>query len=655
MTRSDPGAVLVIGGEGGLGGAIVRAALRDGWQVQALVHALDEVAWPEHDQLTLVEGGPDDDLVDELVAEAPVVVLVALPAPGDDPLAALDRVLLGGRHSLLACLGHQRPVVLVQVVQPEGLGVPAAVRTTLDRYAAHLATEGLRVVTLTCRGLYGPELRADVEGGELTALFDALPGGGPLRLPHDAAAQRTPCFAEDAADAVITALRALRSDTLPIGARYEVHGPTPAGLDHAAEVLTALAACRNDVQVRPVPAWEAPAAAATLPGWQPRTALVDGLRATLASMGLLQTELAPPEPIPVIRPCYEVDERLLAAFRTALDLGQTTNAGVHVRGLEADFSAWLGVPDVLSTRSGAASLDLIALALPRRGKVLLPAFTYIATLNAFERAGFEPLLADVDPHSWTLCPEHTEALLERHGDVTAIVPVNVFGVPPDLDRLVPLARRSGAALIYDNAHGLGTLVDGRRYDPRPDATAYSLHATKLLPSIEGGLLVCPDDRLRAAVLRLRTHGIFPDPLDAVPGFNAKLDELSAATARHGLAGFAGVLERRHAYGDQLVARLQATGRWQPQRVPAGVRTNHQNLCLRTPGGVDRTAAVFAAHRVGIRRYFDPPLHTLRRLAGTAHLPQTDALCAELVCLPMHSRMTDEQLDRIVAAATEAAR
>lgn len=589
-------------------------------------------------------GGADPETAD-------AVVFLALHAPGAGPLAAVDAVLGGACRALMR--SPPLPTLIVQVVQPDGGGTAPDLRAALRRGCIAARAEGRVALSLSCHGLYGPGLRAEIEGGPLPTWLTALRTGAPIGLGPSAAVPHRRCALPDAADAVLLALRQLcvAPDTAPPVADV---GDDPAPDEHLLELLLALHGRSWPVTRAPAaPELDADEWTRRLPDWRSATALADGLRGTLRAAALPAEGAAVDEAIPVIRPHYGADEPLLASIRAAFALGQTTNAGTHVRGLEADFSEWLGVADVLSTRSGAASLDLVALALPRRGKVLLPTFTYIATLNAFERAGFEPLLADVDPHTWTLCPEHTRALLAAHPDVSVIVPVNVFGVPPDLDALLSLADEAGAALVYDNAHGVGTTVRGQRYDPRPTATAFSLHATKLLPSIEGGLLTCRDDHLRTAVLRLRTHGIFPDPLDAVPGFNAKLDDIAAVTARHGLRRFDGILARRRAYGDRLVSTLEASGGWRAQRVPSGVTTNYQNLCLRTPGGLERTASIFAAHRVGVRRYFDPPLHALRRFADRPPLPIAASLCAELVCFPLHSEMSDAQLDRIEAAALEA--
>src|SRR5207237_4206085 len=108
----------------------------------------------------------------------------------------------------------------------------------------------------------------------------------------------------------------------------------------------------------------------------------------------------------------------------------------------------------------------------------------------------------------------------------------------------------GAALVLDSAHGFGT-EDGAARCPRAaPVQAYSFHATKTLPAVEGGAVVASDVRLLAEVRRLRNHGIASDPLASAPGFNAKMSELHAAVGLRSLQGLEAVLARRREYAER---------------------------------------------------------------------------------------------------------
>lgn len=361
--------------------------------------------------------------------------------------------------------------------------------------------------------------------------------------------------------------------------------------------------------------------------------------------------------LPWVRPSIEPDDALMATLRASLESGRVTNDGPLVRRFERDAAAWLGVPDAVAVSSGSEALRLPLKALGLRGRVVLPSFTYLATLSAVALNGLEPVFCDVDPRTFTLDPAALAALLDRERGAAAVLPVNAFGVPPDLAAIAAIAAGAGARLLYDNAHGFGSERRGRRLPAEPAFQMLSLHATKVMPAVEGGLVVSPDADLLARVRRLRAHGIAPDPLASTPGVNAKMDELRAAVALHSLARLDAVLARRRAYAARLRDALERCGgAYQVQHVPEGVTSNFQNLAVRMLAQPDADAAVaaFARHGVEARRYFHPPLHRLAMFPRPASLPRTDEVVASLVCLPLHSRMDEDDLLRVERAVRRVA-
>jgi dTDP-4-amino-4,6-dideoxygalactose transaminase len=320
-----------------------------------------------------------------------------------------------------------------------------------------------------------------------------------------------------------------------------------------------------------------------------------------------------------VRPVFEPDAALLGSLERSLASGVVTNEGPEVAAFESELAAWLGAPHVAATASGTAALTLAALALGLRGRAAMPAFTFVATQAALARAGVGAVFCDIDPARWTLDPDDLARVLAAHRDVSAVVAVNVYGVAPDLARIGAVCRAAGVALLYDAAHGVGTRVDGARFPPEPDVTAHSLHATKVLPAVEGGAVVTRDAALDREIRRLRRHGLADDPFATTPSLNGRMDELRAAVGRHALRGLDAALARRRAYAERLRAAAAGAGGFTLQALPAGVESNHQNLgvlCRDLP--VAR--AVFEASGVGTRRYFHPALHLLR--GGAARAPRS---------------------------------
>jgi len=367
----------------------------------------------------------------------------------------------------------------------------------------------------------------------------------------------------------------------------------------------------------------------------------------------------------MVQPIVPVDADLLATLADILASGKLTNHGPWVQRLEAGLGAWLGGP-VAAVASGSAGLQLGLAALDlhatgaRCKAAILPSFTYVATANAVAQAGFVPVLCDVDPNTWTLCPRALEAVLAARDDVAVVVPVAVYGVAPDLAALAALARGAGAALVYDAAHALGTEVLRARLAAQVDVQVFSLHATKVLPAVEGGLVWARDPAVLQRIQALRCHGIGPDPFAVAIGLNAKLSELHAAVGHHSLLRLDTILANRRAYGARLTQAAGRSRAFRVQAVPTGMRSNYQNFGLRVaidqPHDIETVVAAFAREGVEARRYFWPPLHQLRRFAhDQAHLPVTRALVSELLCLPLHSWMDEPSLCRVEAALAAVAR
>jgi nucleoside-diphosphate-sugar epimerase/dTDP-4-amino-4,6-dideoxygalactose transaminase len=698
MTPSDA-PVLVTGAAGFLGSAIARALVDAGHRVLAFDRDHAQGRLPDHPAITRITGDVRNaEQVDALVAESSRVLHFAAVAGVhtylQQTLEVLDVNLLGTRNVLLAAHRHDVPTVIASSSEAYGknpttlhedsdthLGATtharwsyATTKVAGEHYAWALARDGLPVAAVRYFNVYGPLLDAPGTGRVLSQFLGQMQRGDPLVLVDGGEAVRCFCHIDDAVRATVQLALALEAGSRLAGRPFNIGNPEPVSMRQLAAEVARLAAYPHgtvDVPGRQffgdgfedIP-HRVPDVSALrdLLGFEARVSLTEGLRETLAHWGLLADSPAAPvlDPIPVIRPFYDADEALIGRYRSALVRGRTTNAGPEVVALEDEASTWLGCERVLTVGSGAAGLELgvralerSVRALERSGKAALPAFTYIATLNAVALAGLEPVFVDLDPDTWTMSPDHLAEVLRDHPDVSMVLPVCAYGVPPDLDRLCALAQAAGASVVYDAAHAFGTTVHGSRYRGGPDVTVFSLHATKCLPSVEGGLLVADDPALADRIAAIRTHGLTPDPLDALPGLNAKMDELSAATARHGLHRIEATLARRRRYGARLTAALDASERWTTQLCPEGVETNFQNLCARHADGVAAAGAVLDAHSVGWRRYFHPPLHQLRRLAPQAPLPHTEAVWASLVCLPLHSRMSPDTLARIEAAIADA--
>jgi len=350
------------------------------------------------------------------------------------------------------------------------------------------------------------------------------------------------------------------------------------------------------------------------------------------------------EPVAWVRPTLPALDEIAGPLADALGRGQITNGGRYVQAFEAALETYLSAHCVC-VASGTAGLGLVASCLaPRRG-VLVPAFTFPATALAFAPATERLLLADVADDTWCLDPGQARAAA---GEVDALVPVNVYGHPPDVDALDALAR-DGRAVVYDSAHGLGSRWRGRRVGGFGSAEVFSLHATKVLGCGEGGVVSTRDEALARELRHRRNFGL-DGPVSRWRGTNAKMAEFSAVLGLWGLPRLDGWIERRGAVVETYRSSLGALPGLGTQRPSPHAASSHVNFAIVVGAAFglsrDGLARALAADGVMTRAYFSPDLTGHPSLAAAAVTPggpgRARRLGREVLCLPLASHQREDE-------------
>jgi len=251
--------------------------------------------------------------------------------------------------------------------------------------------------------------------------------------------------------------------------------------------------------------------------------------------------------IPAIRPILKPTPQLLNRYKKSLESGWLSNNGPNVREFEQKLAAYLNVPSVVLVSNGADAIQISLQAMGVKGKVILPAYTFIATLNAVLANNLTPVFCDINPDTYTMCPDSLQEIIQRETNIGCIIPVNVFGVAPNLSAIGSIAKEVDIPIFFDNAHGFGAELDGKQISSIPLAQSISFHATKALPAIEGGLIISPNEDKLDEIRLLRNHGIAPNLLQSKFGMNSKMDELRAITGLHSLENFETTLNNRKSY------------------------------------------------------------------------------------------------------------
>lgn len=342
-------------------------------------------------------------------------------------------------------------------------------------------------------------------------------------------------------------------------------------------------------------------------------------------------------------------DELLAAISGVLDGGAFV-LGPGVRALEEELAAWLGVRHAIGVASGTDALHL-ALRAAQIGpgdEVITSAFTFIATAEAIAYTGARPVFADIDSRTFNLDPDAVEAAITDR--TRAILPVHLFGLPADMDRIRALAARRGLKVIEDAAQAIGASVEGRKVGSLGDLGCFSFYPTKNLGAAgDGGLVTTDDDALASRVRALREHGHQGGYRHALIGFNSRLDALQAAVLRVKLPHLDAWNTRRRDNAARYGRGLAQSGLTLPVE-PPGLRHVFHQYTVRAPDR-DRLRAALGAAGVGSNVYYPIGLHqqeSMRHLGPPPRLPATEAATAEVLSLPMHPWLTGEEIDRICA-------
>ena len=316
----------------------------------------------------------------------------------------------------------------------------------------------------------------------------------------------------------------------------------------------------------------------------------------------------------------------------------------------ATWAKYLGAAHAVTVANGTDALELAlrAAGVKPGDRVLTVANTATATVAAIELSGARAEFVDIDPRTMTMDPEALAGKLAARSEPApkAVVPVHLYGHPADLPRIGEIAGRHGLAVIEDCAQAHGATIHGRRVGTWGKAGAFSFYPTKNLGAIgDGGAVTTGDAPLAEQIRLLRQYGWRERYVAEVPGKNSRLDELQAAILRVKLARLDTDNRRRRELAGHYLRLLASAGLTLPETAADCEPVWHQ-FVVRTPER-DLLKAHLAAAGVHASVLYPVPIHRQPAYRDErVHLPVTEQVCRELLCLPMHPGLADEDIDAI---------
>lgn len=351
--------------------------------------------------------------------------------------------------------------------------------------------------------------------------------------------------------------------------------------------------------------------------------------------------------------------------------------GPKAKRFEADFSAFLGDPTLhsLAVNSATAGLHLAleACGIGPGDEVITTTHTFTATAEVVRYLGADVKLVDIDPATLCIDPNQVEDAITAK--TKAVMPVHYGGLAADMPAILEIARRHGLRVVEDAAHALPTTCGGRLVGTLDsDATVFSFYANKTITTGEGGMVVTRDPALAARMRTMRLHGMSRDAFDrftakvpswyyeiVAPGFKYNLTDIAAAIGIHQLRRATDLQQQRQAIAGHYAAALAGLPLLAPPPPRDGdVHSWHlYAVRLEDAAAIGRDAfieALFAAS-IGCSVHYIPlhlqPYWRDRYGLDAKQFPHSQHAFERLVSLPMYSRMTSADVDRVATAARAA--
>lgn len=330
--------------------------------------------------------------------------------------------------------------------------------------------------------------------------------------------------------------------------------------------------------------------------------------------------------------------------------------GEEVGAFETEFARYLGAAHCVGAGSGteAIHLALRALGIGPGDAVVTAANTATATVAAIELAGAQAVLCDIDSQSFTLSPGHLKQTLtaEKSAKIRAVIPVHLYGHPAEMGAIAAIAARHDLKVIEDCAQAHGAEIDGRKIGTWGNAAAFSFYPTKNLAAFgDGGALVTNDPAVAKRASELRMYGWKQRYVSEEAGMNTRLDELHAAVLRVRLQNLDAENDRRRQIALMYNSLLAKSGLTTPTE-RQGTRHVYHQYVVHSPRR-DELRAHLDAAGIDTAVLYPVPIHEQpayrSRLEFAAPLAATERSCRELLCLPMHPWLTDDEIARTVTA------
>lgn len=332
-------------------------------------------------------------------------------------------------------------------------------------------------------------------------------------------------------------------------------------------------------------------------------------------------------------------------------------SGSKVEEFEFRFAKYIGVDYAVAVNSGTSALHIAleALGVKKGDEVIVPPLTFFATVSAVIYLNAIPVFADIDLDDLCLSPESVEHSISSK--TKAIIPVHLFGAAAKLDKLITISRKYNVSVLEDCAQAHGSEFKGKRVGGFGEAGAFSFFATKHMTTGEGGMITTNNPKVAEVAKVVRNHGMSGRDIHERLGFNNRMTEIEAALGLVQLKKLDHLNELRIANSEYLIQNVKSIS-WAEVPMPnAPIKHTYFWCPLMVKASSDKKIQDLKEHlminKIGFRQRYQEPLYKQPALVQAGincsdiYLPNVEKIAGKVIGLPNHSRLTKNNLDRIL--------
>src|SRR6056297_5614 len=353
--------------------------------------------------------------------------------------------------------------------------------------------------------------------------------------------------------------------------------------------------------------------------------------------------------IPIANPIITEEEKELV--NEVMDSGMLI-MGEYVKEFEKKFANYSDTEYGVATSSGTTALDvaLKSLEIEEGDKIITTPFTFIASSNSILYSKADPIFADIKEDTFNIDPDSIRALLKEHPDVKALLIVHLFGLPCDMDEIMESVNKHNLVLIEDSAQAHGATFKGRKVGSFGEVSTFSFYPTKNMTTSEGGIVLTDDKEIMKRARLLVNHGSPQKYHHDILGYNYRMTNISAAIGLVQFKKLDQFNKQRQANAEKLTDGLNDLEWLETPVIPDDRKHVFHQYTIKTEFR-NELLAYLKENEIGYGIHYPMPTYDQKLYQKLGYkdtrCPVTEKLCDQVVSLPVHPALSEEDIDYII--------